>query len=197
MKSIVCIFLVFLTFLPLTAQEKNDETLISGEVESGWSVGSYVGLSVFEGQTSITDGFRADWIINGTWFVGWHNYQSIGSNLEAPISTDVDKITMDIEYRGVLIGRMFNSKKLFHWGIEGFIGWGDIDYHHENGNKEWDEDYFYTAQPSLLAEVNVLHRFRIMGSFGYRFVQGVDLEGLNNSDINGLLGGITFRFGRF
>lgn len=127
MKRLLLITLLFVLYLPLTGQEREEETLISGDIKSGWAVGSYVGLTMFNGQSTITDGFRAEWILN----------------------------------------------------------------------KKWREDYFYAAQASAFVEINVVSWFRIMTSAGYRIVQSVDRQGLANSDISGLSGGITFRFGNF
>lgn len=197
MKHLFLVILLLTSIISLAAQENKEETLINGNIESGWALGSHGGVSVFNRQTSIISGFKAEWIINRIWFVGWHTFQTAGSNLDSPISTDEEKITMDLEYQGFLIGRMFNSTKLFHSGIETVIGWGNIDYHQENGDRQWNENYFFFAQPSLLTEINIVQWFRIQGSIGYRIVQGVDIEGLTNSDINGLTGGITLRFGRF
>ena len=197
MKRLLLITLLFVLYLPLAGQEREEETLISGDVESGWAVGSYVGLSSFNGQSTITDGFRAEWILNKKWIIGWHSYKTKGSNIDTPISSDENEIYMSIGYRGVNIGRMFNPDKLIHWGVEGLIGWGDIDYHQDNSDKEWREDYFYAAQASAFMEINVVSWFRIMAIAGYRIVQSVDRQGLANSDISGLSGGITFRFGNF
>ncbi|MFO7888780.1 MAG: hypothetical protein R6V04_00415 [bacterium] len=197
MKRLLIITLVCILYLPLAAQEREEETLISGDVENGWSVGTYVGLSSFNGQSTIIDGFRAEWIFNGSWIIGWHSYKTKGSNLDAPISSADNEIYMDIEYKGMIIGKMFKPDKLIHWGVEGLIGWGDIDYHQENSDKEWREDYFYAVQASVFAEINIASWFRIMTSAGYRIVQSVDRQGLANSDISGPVDGITFRFGNF
>jgi len=197
MKKILIITLICILYLPLAAQEREEETLISGDIESGWAVGSYIGLSSFNEQSTIINGFRAEWIFNGSWIIGWQNYNTVGNNLDAPISTADNNIYMDIEYRGMIVGKMFNPEKLIHWGVEGLIGWGDIDYHQDNSDKEWREDYFYAAQASAFMEINVVSWFRIMAIAGYRIVQSVDRQGLANSDISGLSGGITFRFGNF
>ena len=197
MKKILCIILLCSVFHSLAAQEKKEETLFSGKVDNGWAVGSYAGLSVFDNQISIIDGFRAEWIINKNWFVGWQSYESMGNNLDAPIASQSEKISMDIKYRGLIVGRLFRSEKLVHWGIEGLVGWGTIDYDQDNSDREWDEDYFFTAQPSVFAELNVVTWFRIRGNAGYRIARGVSMEGLENSDICGPMGGITFRFGKF
>ena len=197
MKKFLSMVILFLVFLPLAAQEKEEETLFSGKVDYGWSIGSYAGLSIFNDQITIMDGFRVEWIINKNWFVGWQSYESLGSDLDAPISSEEEEISMDIKYRGLMVGRMFKSEKLIHWGLEGLVGWGSVDYHLKNGDRDWKEDYFFAAQPSVFAEVNVVTWFRVRGSAGYRFVQGVTMEGLDNYDLWGPVGGFTFRFGRF
>jgi len=190
----IAIFLILIFAVSLCAQE---ETLFQGKIKSGWSVDTFTGLSMINGQAGLMNGFYATWIINKTFFISWASYDLTGTKVDAPITYNEDKVFLDIAYRGIRAGYTLNPDRLLHWGFAGFAGWGDVSYNQPGSDKRWEEDYFIVIRPSVFLELNVIKWMRIDMSLGYRYVNGVDMEGLSNTDLSGLTGGFVLRFGKF
>jgi hypothetical protein len=66
----------------------------------------------------------------------------------------------------------------------------DFDDNHE-------EDVFAVVQPDITLHANLTPWLRLGLTAGYRFTSGVDRNGYEESDVNGLLVGGQVQFGRF
>jgi len=193
MKRMFCILLVICT-VTAAAQE---QTLLGSSVKNGWSLGSFGGISTVNGQAAMISGFRANWIVNGSLHIGWASYDLTGTSIDAPFTYNEEPVCMDLAYRGLHTGWTFNSKKLVHWGISGFVGWGDVRFSQPESDKSWKEDYFAVMRPSVSCELNIVKWMRVNISAAYRFALGVTAHGMDNTDLSGATAGITLRFGRF
>ena len=59
------------------------------------------------------------------------------------------------------------------------------------------EDVFAVLQPDVTLHANLTRWLRLGLTAGYRFTSGVDRNGYDESDVNGLLIGGQVQFGRF
>jgi len=71
MKSSMMILFVILFSYPVMAQ---DETLISGEIESGWYVAPLFKVGQINGDTGFFIGGQGGWIINHRFVIGGMGY---------------------------------------------------------------------------------------------------------------------------
>jgi hypothetical protein len=55
----------------------------------------------------------------------------------------------------------------------------------------------FVIEPGIDAEINIHKNFRIGLGVYYRIVSGVDYADLTNTDLNGISGQITLKFGAF
>ena len=60
-----------------------------------------------------------------------------------------------------------------------------------------DRDAFFVAEPSVNFELNIVSFFRIDLGTGYRFIFGINKEGLDDKDFSGIAGLLTLKFGKF
>jgi hypothetical protein len=66
-----------------------------------------------------------------------------------------------------------------------------------DGFDDGDNDVFAVVQPDVTLHANLTRWLRLGLTAGYRFTSGVDRNGYDESDVNGLLIGGQVQFGRF
>ena len=193
----VLLFLCMMVTSALAA--KSDETLISGEVEHGGFGGPVVKLTEINGRTGILVGGRGGWIINHTFVLGGGGY-GLASDIKAKEIGLGTILYLDMGYGGLELEYVVNSPKLIHLSFHTLIGAGSIGYRERDDHFEWDDDsddIFFVAEPGANLMLNVTEFFRIGLGFSYRFINGVDLEGLSDSGLDGVSTNLTLKFGKF
>ncbi|MFC1543463.1 hypothetical protein ACFL4K_02855 [Candidatus Neomarinimicrobiota bacterium] len=196
MKTNIVISILLLTIVPLSAQE---QTLLGGNIDHGGFGGPTFQLTQFGDQIAFLSGGRGGWIINHTLYLG-----AAGYDLEHHIKMDTGPQTdrhLNLEYGGLELGVILKSNRLIHATVSAVVGGGGASYL----NKEWDGDFtdvstidaFYVIEPSLQLIVNVTHYFRIGLGGSYRYVSGIELEGISNNYLSGPSASLTFKFGKF
>lgn len=96
---------------------------------------------------------------------------------------------LDFSYRGGLLGYAFQSKKIVHPKLSVLIGGGELDLDDE------DTDKVFIVQPAAGIEINVFKWFHVDVLGGYRFANGINIDGLSNSDVSTPFGEVKLRFG--
>ena len=196
MKNLFIILLVVILSYPAMAQ---DETLISGEVESGGYGAPIFKVGPINGATGIFVGGQGGWIINHSFVLGGKGYGLV-NNVDIEGSQN---LKLDFGCGGVLLEYIFSSEKILHVVINTMIGAGGVRYAEKDysndyeGEVDYNSSSFFVLEPGINLDLNVSSYFRIGAGVTYRYVSGVEYENLTNADLSGVTGEIVFKFGSF
>lgn len=196
MKYSLIVVLVVALACPILAQ---DETLISGELESGGYGGPIVQVTEMNGQTGVLVGGQGGWIINHQLVLGGKGYGLANTiNVEG---SNAHKL--EFGAGGFMLEYIMNPSKLLHFSIHSMIGAGGVRYVEKNHDNDWDydgdysEDTFFIAEPGFNLVLNVTDFMRVGGGASYRYINGVNYRTLSNSDLSGVSGQVFIKFGSF
>jgi hypothetical protein len=209
MKNLTIFLLVILLSGPLMAQE---ETLFSGEIESGWYGGPLSAVGQIIDETGFLVGVQGGWIINHRFVLGGKGYILVN-----PVDVEgLQNIVVGFGCGGALFEYIIASNKLLHFNIENMIGIGGV-YNDVKVNKKYHDPIDYTGDACLVLEpglnlmLNVIKNFRIGVGATYRYVYGIDYdpgapyrniigndyENISDSDLSGVTVQIILKFGAF
>ena len=196
MKRLILSIVFCIIAFPLAAQE----TLISGDLQSGGFGGPVVKLSSVRGENAILVGGRGGWVVNKSFVIGGGGYGLV-TNHDA--RTSINGITPRIRfgYGGLELEYINDADKLVHYGGMLLIGGGGVSLDTVK-NGSWDNnhdqmmnDEVFVIEPSVNVELNVTDFFRVMFSGSYRFISGVTISGAKNSDLTCPSAVLTLKFG--
>lgn len=195
MKRLAVVLLLCFVALPLLAQE---ETLISGDIESGGFGGPVVKYGSVNGEGGIFVGGRGGWIINHTLILGGGGY-GLANNVKAKVLSPTGQRYLNFGYGGVELEYVAQSDKLVHFSVMMLIGGGGLGWKDEStrsgGNTDSDE--FFIVEPAAQVNLNITKSFRMSAGITYRYVSGVSSPVATNADLSGPSAVLTFRFGTF
>ncbi len=196
-NKIIIVFLFLFTCPILFAQE---ETLVgSGEISNGGFGGPVIKFTSINKHFGVLVGGQGGWIINHTFVIGGGGYGLVNNVKTDHLFLDQREL-LNFGYGGVELHYIGNSDKLVHYTVSLLIGAGGIGYRHPD-NWEWDWDTntqnFFVAEPTVRVMLNVVSFFRIGLGGSYRFVSGIDLDNLKNSEISGPSVELVLKFGKF
>lgn len=183
----------------------------SGTFTSGGFGGPVVKLTTMLDNTSLLVGGRGAWVINKTLAIGGGGYGLVTPRLlKAGATSDLDT-NMNVGYGGGEIEVILMSDDVVHVSAMTLIGAGAVSTdtrarRFENGEWDWDHstissDVFFVVEPQVNVEVNLTEWFRVAAGASYRLVNGVDTRvgttTISNSDLSGVSGVLTFKFGLY
>lgn len=195
MRIIVIIWLIFLFTFLTYAQE---QTLISGEIESGGFGSPVVKITKINGESAVLVGGRGGWIINHTFVLGGGGYGLV-TNVNA-IITDSTHQYLQMGYGGIDLEHIISSNSLLHFSTGLLIGGGGVGYQDERDNFLKDShrmNSFFILEPSVQTNLNVTHFFRIAAGISYRYVSGLKSTLTTNDDLSGPSAVLALKFGKF
>ncbi len=199
MKSISVIILLIIASMQIFAQE---ETLISGELESGGYGGVVVKFTNINKNFGVLVGGEGGWIINHKFVLGGGGYGLVNNIATNKFLFD-EPLYLNLGYGGIILQYIDNSDKIFHFTISTLIGGGGISSRtFDPENWDWNSDTyhdnsFFIFEPSFRAMINIASFFRIGAGVSYRIAAGVKYENFKNSDISGPSADIILKFGKF
>lgn len=184
----VCIFQVL----------AEEETLLGSDISHGGFGGPVVKLTQVNDHFGVMAGGRGGWILNHRFVIGGGGYgltDTVKGN-EVAVG-DTPDIMMG--YGGLEFEYILNPDQVFHLSVYTLLGGGGVFY---NNNREfsWNDeesDAFFVAEPAVNLIVNMTHFLRIGVGMSYRLITGVELQGISDSDLSGIAGNITLKFGIF
>lgn len=148
-------------------------------------------------------------VINRTIMLGIAAY-GLSSDLTfdgtLPSSGTARELNLYGGYAGIVMGVMVASKEVVHLSIPVIIGAGNLDVSDDNFFSSFsgsdakftvESSKFFVIEPGALLELNVSKTFRLGLGAGYRFATGTDLINVQDSDLSGLTGIVSFKFGVF
>jgi hypothetical protein len=195
MKTIIVLFLLLLGIFPAVAQE---QTLISGDIESGGFGGPMLKVTSLNGENALMIGGRGGWIINHAFVLGGGGYGLV-TRVKAKV-TDSTHQYMDMGYGGMDIEYIASSDDLLHLSMGLLVGGGGVGYRNESDNSfnnHRNMDSFFVLEPSVHANLNVTPFFRIAAGVSYRYVTGLTSSISTSADLSGPTALLTFKFGTF
>jgi hypothetical protein len=204
--------LLVLTLMTLSgavfAQTGDVKTIFSGPL----SVGGYGAVTnkftTFRGEFANLTGAYGGVYINHRLLLG-AGAVALTNDIRVPeaFRTDPDlKLSYEYGQVGFYGEYVANSDKAFHVVFNLFAGGGfTLQYlRHDRYNTdptlypvEDDEDWFLVVEPGMQAEINLFRWMRFSPGISYRIANGVDGDGLEENDINGVSYNLTFKFGKF
>lgn len=152
-----------------------------------WGLGNDLNTSVGGGGALVIDNF----------FIGGYGMGSI--DFESLID-DEDIEEIELGHGGFWLGYTLAPHRLIHLYASGRIGWGGVGIDVSPGSSfPRDVDNIFVLTPELGLELNIAKWFRVAGTVGYRYVDGVNenLGFYKEDTFNGYLANLTFRFGWF
>jgi hypothetical protein len=194
MKNIVFLLVIVFTFSAF-AQE---ETLLSGDIESGGFGGPSVRVTNINGESAVLVGGHGGWIINHTFVLGGGGYGLV-NDVKAKVTDSIHQY-VEMGYGGLELQYIASSDKLLHLSMEILVGGGGIGYKPEDNddfNSVRKHDTFFILEPSVHANLNVAQFFRIAVGVSYRYVSGLKSIVSTNVDLSGPSASLILKFGKF
>jgi hypothetical protein len=211
MRKMLWILLIGLA--PAMAQQ---ETLISGGIESDGYGGAMLQFMPLKGSSAVLVGGRGGWIVNHRFVLGGFGY---GLLTNIPVDKNVLDVKLQSRYAGedlyldvTMVGGMleyyYRPQKLLHFSLQTLIGAGKAGYTtHRKGELDWAngghqdqmvaEDDFFFIEPGLTMTLNVTSFMRFGAGGVFRYAMGVDLPGLVDGDLQGAGFNLFINFGSF
>jgi len=194
MKKLVFLLVIVFTFSAL-AQET---TLISGDIESGGFGGPVLKITNINSENAVLVGGRGGWIINHSFVIGGGGYGLV-TDVKAKATDSIHQY-IEMGYGGLEIEYIASSNDLIHLSMELLVGGGGVGYKYENNdgfNASHNMNSFFVLEPSIHANLNITHFFRMAAGVGYRYVSGLKSAVSTNADLSGPSAILTFEFGKF
>ena len=165
----------------------NEETLISGEIESGGCGGPVIKLSGISNDFALFIGGRGGWIVNHSFLIGGAAY-----GLATDVFISGNKLNMG--YGGLWVEYIINSDALVHFTAGTLIGMGNAHYDPEGK----DQRSCFVLEPEANVEINIVRFFRVCAGVSYRMAMGFSgLAGLDDAALSGLSANLFLKFGNF
>lgn len=203
---------ILLAFLSISLfAEENHETLFgNGEVTWGGYGAPEAKFSTINGEFALFLGGRGGVIINNSFIIGIAGYGVVTSHkLDDYFISGLPDTNayLRVGYGGLHLGYIINPHNIVHITTSLLIGGGGALYTRAYSQPEpdyWDKHRFtYESSPFMIvepgigAEVNITKFMRFEAGASYRIISFLDLPKTTESDISGLTGYITFKFGKF
>ncbi|MCE5249823.1 hypothetical protein LLG96_06335 [bacterium] len=197
--------LIILVLLVFGAADSygDEETLFknSGDFElNGFWGGPGVSVTSINGNAELLVGGRGGIIINNSFNVGgggWGLVTEPKAPSKARSAYPGRDLKLDFDYGGFIFEYDFRPKQLTHCSVYSLIGSGNVSYCDKDDDSFKVSDSFFVFEPGIEGTVNVTKWFRLSAGASYRVIAGMDIIGLDASDIGGFSGKLTFRFGQF
>lgn len=189
-KQIITLALLLFSIASIYAQT---QTLFNRARVVGGFGGPIVEIGLDNNYTTSIGGGGG--LLINSFFIGGYGMGSLdfGELLER----DGDIESIDLGHGGVWLGFSVPTHKLVHFYGSARVGWGAIDIEFEDSSFD-DFDQVFVFTPEAGIELNVTRWFKLAGTVGYRFLDGVNENSTyTNDDFRGAFAGITLRFGGF
>lgn len=189
--------LLLLIAQPAWAQEDEEEepkpqeeTLIKSGIDSGGFGALVFKFSGVNDQFAFFGGARGGWIINHRFVIGGGGY-GLGSEICLDEEGSCFLRELEFGYGGFEFEYIGLWDRVAHYSLQLLIGGGGVTL------LGFPSDGVFVAEPAARLELNVTKWFRLNIGGGYRFVSGVNLARLDNSDLSAFSGVLEFKFGNF
>jgi len=169
------------------------ETILEGNIESGFFGAPVVKFSEVEQEFAVFVGLRGGWIINHSLSLGLGGY-GLSNNVHLEGVSGPDDRDIEFGYGGLEIEYINSSDDLLHFTIYTLVGAGGIGL----PNIEPDEaEAVFVFEPAFNLVINVSPAMRIETGGGYRWVSDTNSPYYSNEGMSAFTAGFGFLFGKF
>jgi len=184
---------------------KEIKTLFSKETKvTGFGAFDLTFSSMY-GRNVLLTGGHGGILFNKKFFLGIG-----GTGIATPIDfqgTDPARtLRLNGGYGGLMMGYSFAPQEIFHVNIRTLFAAGGMEVTDSefiwNGVDSYsliENSIFFVVEPYVEAEVNITRFFKIGLGLGYRYTSGLKLDrnSIDDADISGISGNMSFKFGNF
>ncbi|MGE5352867.1 MAG: hypothetical protein ACM3P0_12340 [Acidobacteriota bacterium] len=203
--------IIIILFLLTTCIFAQRETVFESEIDNGGFGGPVVKMTQVKGNFGVIVGGYGGWLINHQFLLGGGGF-GLANDIEAGkevtgIPGSLNRPMLNFGYGGLILEYYFNPMKLIHYSVSLLIGGGGISYRERHfmegsgSNADLDElynpDAFFVVEPAVSGELNVAKFMKIGLGVGYRWTTGVNMVGINNSDLSNFSVNLALKFGKF
>jgi len=211
MKNFAALTVLFIFLgISLFANDKHETLFGNGEVTWGGYGAPEIKFSTVNGEFALFLGGRGGVIINNSFIIGLAGCGVVTSHklddYFIPGLPDTNAY-LRMGYGGLHLGYIINPYEIVHITTSLLIGGGGALYTRAYSQSEpdyWDKHRFtYESSPFMIiepgigAELNITKFMRFEVGASYRIISFLDLPKTKESDISGLSGYISFKFGKF
>lgn len=202
MKKLTLFLFFFILAASLSADKAMEETTTENPKKSGGFGGPVLKITQINDVFGLMVGGRGGWVYKHTYAIGAGFYGLLRDiEVEAPNTAERE---FEFAYSGLELEYIIAPSRNVHLSAQTLIGFGGLTdryqrvyvYYDEYGRLGGPDDSFFIIQPGLNMVWNVKNYLQIHFGGSYRYIRGVEIEGLHNSDLNGPSIIVTFRFGR-
>ena len=206
MKKLTPFLFFFILIASLWAEEDLKETATEKPSNSGVFGGPVLKVTKINDVFGLMVGGRGGWIYKHKYAIGGGFY-----GLLRDIEVEVSGSERDFEfaYSGLELEYITAPRQDVHLSVQTLIGFGGLTDRYQQagpyyGYYGYDEygrfggpdDTFFILEPGFNIVWNMKTYLQIYFGGSYRYIRGVGIEKLHNSDLNGTSVVVTFRFGR-
>ncbi|HEX2926101.1 MAG TPA: hypothetical protein VHP38_07580 [Ruminiclostridium sp.] len=197
--------IILFLFLLNVCSYAQRETVFEGDIENGGFGGPVVKFTQIKGNFGVLVGGYGGWLINHQFLIGGGGFGLTNDilaneNVEGALGF-INRPKLDFGYGGLIMEYYQNPMKLFHWSVSLLIGGGGISYREgdfmEHSWRDIKPDAFFVLEPAVSGELNVAKYFKIGLGAGYRFISGVNMYGIGNTDLGNFSINLALKFGKF
>ncbi len=199
MKKLTLLLFLFMLAASLWAEEDLKETEAEKPSKSGGFGGPVLKVTRINNVFGLIVGGRGGWIYKHRYAIGGGFY-----GLLRDIKSSDPEREFEFAYSGLELEYIIAPSRDVHLSAQTLIGFGGLTdryqlfdrYYDEYGRLGGPDDTFFIIQPQLNIVWNMKTYLQIYFGGSYRYIRGVGIEGIDNSDLNGPSVVVTFRFGR-
>jgi len=191
------------------------KTLFGGNKFSigGWGALDIKGGQSFNNEFGMLIGGKGGVLLDHRLTIGLAGYGLVPfQKLDAPRNIYNEKPYLNFSYGGLYLEYTVLPFEVFHFSASCIIGGGGAGYAYPryNDDIDFDEDWHYSfdpidanplfvIEPGINLEINVSKYMRMNIGASYRHISAFEepINDLKNTDLGGLNGNITFKFGKF
>ena len=204
MKKITLSLFFFILITSLGAAEDLEETKAEKPKTSGGFGGPVLKITRMNDVFGLMVGGRGGWIYKHTYAIGGGLY-----GLLRDISPPDSERDFEFAYSGLELEYIVAPSRDVHLSVQTLIGFGGLtdryqrydryyydEYGEYGGRFGGPDDTFFIIEPQLNIVWNMKTYLQIYFGGSYRYIRGVEIEGLDNANLRGFSVVVTFKFGR-
>jgi len=185
--------LLLIPSLWTTTAGAEPQTVLKGNLDSGFFGAPVVKFSEVESEFAVFAGLRGGWIVNHSFSVGLGGY-GLTNNIQLEGLGGPEPRDIEFGYGGVELQYINSSDDVLHFTIYMLVGAGGIGL----PNIEPDEaEAVFVAEPMGSLVINLSQAVRFEMGAGYRWVSDTNSQYYDNAGMSAFAATASFLFGKF